>query len=226
MVTAGGGMAAVVEGTAARDVGSVITTAGSSFGLTSGSAVVGAVNHVTAGHAVFVGGAAGVLTTASSMIGRPSDSSTIVAIGTPASLLAAAASSSSTTLHAMTSSTSTVVPSGVITQNDLQKVMNSQELEKVMSPGELTLGHHLHHLHHNHHPLHGNLNQGNQTTLGGGTKLVDGGGGGGAGLPNHAAALSKLASGDLTSTMGKMNPNDLPIGSLCKMSPLELTYLG
>merc|ERR1712126_165428 len=110
--------------------------------------------------------------------------------------------------------------------NDLQKVMNSHELEKVMNPGELTLNHHSHH-----HPLHlgganhsllgASVGTGSATALASAAKLADGVG---VSLPNHAATLSKLAAGDLTATMGKMNPNDL--NALCKLNPLELSYLG
>ena len=207
------------------------------------------------GHSLLTSGL-GVLTSTStqpsSLIGRQSDPT----IG------AASVFTSSSTLQAMTSAmtsaitsavipSATVIPSGVITQNDLQKVMNSQELEKVMNPGELTLGGHLPHHHHHHHqphhhhhhhslhlhnhhhlPLHSNL--GAVSSLAPSTittstaaaaaaaaKLVDGAG---VSLPNHAATLSKLASGDLTATMGKMNPNDL--GTLCKMTTPELLYLG
>ena len=191
-------------------------------GVIVGVGCIGGVISGDAGSSPLLSGAGiGVLTSTSSF-GRQSDP-TIGAIGVPASVL----TSSSTLHHAMTSAmtsslhhamTSVVVPSGVITHNDLQKVMNSQELDKVMNPGELTLGHHLHNLHNQHSQLHNNLNSGNPTLA---SKFVDANG---VGLPNHAATLSKLASGDLATTMGKMNPNDL--GSLCKMSPLELTYLG
>ena len=155
------------------------------------------------------------LTSSSSLIGRPADP-TMGVITTPTSAL-----------QAMTSvMSSAVIPSGVITQNDLQKVMNSHELEKVMNPGELTLNPHPHH-----HPLHlggathsllgTNVGSGNGASLASAAKLVDGAG---VNLPNHAATLSKLAAGDITATMGKMNPNEL--NALCKLNPLELSYLG
>ena len=215
------GSGAATAGLAPRSVNDVDA---SGVIIGSGGSIVGAVSG-DAGLSSPPDARLGVLTSTPS-IGRHSDP-TMCAIGIPvltsSSTLQHTMTSSSMFHHTMTSAmtsamSSVVVPSGVITHNDLQKVMNSQELDKVMNPGELTLVQpHLHlHNNHDHHPLEKNLSHSAAAA-----KFVDANG---VGLPNHAATLSKLASGDLVTTMAKMNPNDL--GTLCKMNPLELTYLG